>query len=76
LLNFRNWYVSNFCFHPLRKLLNHNRKILLRLEKICRFLWDREGISHYLFIAKRRPLPSIHPEDIPIEKPKRKEIWD
>lgn len=70
------WYICELCARPIRKLLNNNRKLLLILEKICRFLWDQDGISHYLFIAKRRPLPSMNPQDIPLEKPKRKEVWD
>jgi 2-polyprenyl-3-methyl-5-hydroxy-6-metoxy-1,4-benzoquinol methylase len=70
------WYVCNPCIRPIHNLLNKKQKILLILEKMCRFLWDRDGISHYLFIAKRRPLPSINPNDIPLERPKRKEVWD
>jgi 2-polyprenyl-3-methyl-5-hydroxy-6-metoxy-1,4-benzoquinol methylase len=70
------WYICNPCTHPIRKILKNNRGLMLRLEKICRFIWDLDGISHYLFIAKRRPLKSIDPRDIPIEKPKRKEVWD
>jgi hypothetical protein len=62
--------------HPFRNLLRNNSKVLLFLEKMCRFLSDQDGISHYLFIAKRRPLPSINPDEIPQERPKRKEIWD
>lgn len=70
------WYACDPCTYPFRNLLKNNRKCLLILEKMCRFLWDREGISHYLFIAKRRPLSTINSNDIPIEKPKRKEVWD
>ncbi len=70
------WYICNPCTHPIRKFLKNNRKCLLMLEKMCHFLWDQDGISHYLFIAKRRPLPSINLNDIPIEKPRRKEVWD
>lgn len=70
------WYACDPCLFPLRKIIRSNSKILLFLEKLCRFFSDQDGISHYLFIARRRPLPNIHLDDIPKERPKRKEIWD
>lgn len=70
------WYACDPCMSPFRNLLRNNSKVLLFLEKVCRFLSDQDGISHYLFIAKRRPLPSVNPDEIPQERPKRKEIWD
>ena len=70
------WYVCDPLTRPIRKILKNNCKVLLLLEKICRFIWDQDGISHYLFIAKRRPLKTIDPKEIPIEKPRRKEIWE
>jgi 2-polyprenyl-3-methyl-5-hydroxy-6-metoxy-1,4-benzoquinol methylase len=50
------WIVGEFGTRPIRKILKNNRGLLLWLEKICRFISDQDGISHYLFIAKRRPL--------------------
>lgn len=70
------WYICNPCAHLICKILKNNRRLLLFLEKICRFIWDKDGISHYLFIAKQRPLKTMDPKEIPIEKPRRKEIWD
>ncbi len=70
------WNLLNPLTRPILKFLKSNTKCLLRLEKICRLIWDQDGISHYLFIAKRRPLKTVEPEDIPIEKPRRKEVWD
>jgi 2-polyprenyl-3-methyl-5-hydroxy-6-metoxy-1,4-benzoquinol methylase len=70
------WVLCDPCTRPIRNFLKNSHKLLLILEKISRFLWDKEGISHYLFIAKRRPLETINPNEIPIEKPKRKEVWD
>jgi 2-polyprenyl-3-methyl-5-hydroxy-6-metoxy-1,4-benzoquinol methylase len=68
--------MRNPCLSPIRKLLKNHHKTLSILEKICRFFWDQEGISHYLFIAKRRVLPKIDSSDIPIERAKKKEIWE
>ena len=70
------WYGLKPLAYPFLNALRNNRKLLLWLEKICRFFWDDAGISHYLFIAKRRKLKVVEPKDIPIEKPKRKEIWE
>lgn len=70
------WWMCNPLTLPFQKILNSQQKILLLLEKACRFLWDQEGISHYIFIAKRRSLPSIREDEIPVEKHKRKEVWE
>jgi len=70
------WYSGKVLMQPFLKLLNNNKSLLLRLEKMSRFLWDQDGISHYFFVAKRRPLQRFNPEDIPLERPKRKEVWD
>jgi len=63
-------------FSPILKGLKTKRSWLLKLEKICQALWHQRGISNEIFIAKQRPLRVIDPEEIPVEKPKRKEIWD
>ncbi len=70
------WYACSPLVTPIKNLLRKNLKILLFLEKICHTFSDQDGISHYLFIAKRRPLIRINPEEIPQERPKRKEVWD
>lgn len=69
------WYALKPLTRPILRMFKNNRSWLLRLEKICRFVWDEKGTSHYIFLAKRHPLQRIDPKDIPIEKPKRKEIW-
>lgn len=70
------WYGLEPLTRPFRRLLKNSRKTLLRLEKFCRLLWDESGVSHYLFIAKRRPLQMVDPREIPIEHPHKKEIWE
>lgn len=69
------WYALEPLTRPILRVFKNSRSWLLRLEKICRFVWDEKGINHYIFLAKRRPLIKVDPQDIPIEKPKRKEIW-
>lgn len=70
------WTLIEPCTRPIHRFLKNSRRFMLFLEKICRFTSDQAGVSHYLFIAKRRPIRSVDPSDIPIEKPHRKEIWD
>ncbi|WP_068468017.1 class I SAM-dependent methyltransferase [Candidatus Protochlamydia phocaeensis] len=70
------WFAFAYLVHPLLSYLRKNRWLLLQIEKICQFIWDESGISHYIFLAKLRPLATVDPKEIPIEKPKRKEIWE
>jgi hypothetical protein len=53
------WKMLNLLVRPFVRLLRENRTLLLKLEKICRFIWDEAGISHYLFIAKRRTIKQV-----------------
>lgn len=70
------WYGINPLLKPLRYLLKANRRLLLFLEKASRFLWDQEGISNTLFIAKRRPIQTSKPEERPQERLSKKEVWE
>lgn len=70
------WKTLEFAANPLLSLLKNNRRVLLGLEKICRFFWDEAGISHFIFIAQRRPLQMPKPKDTPIPRPKKHEIWE
>jgi len=45
-------------------------------EKICRFLYPEKGISHALFMGKRRPMTFPLPaKEIPREMPHKRELW-
>jgi 2-polyprenyl-3-methyl-5-hydroxy-6-metoxy-1,4-benzoquinol methylase len=55
--------------------LKENRNLLLYLEKLCRVFLPERGISHLIFIARRRPLTIPIPSEPEIERPKRKQIW-
>jgi 2-polyprenyl-3-methyl-5-hydroxy-6-metoxy-1,4-benzoquinol methylase len=70
------WALLEFLSRPLLKLINNSRRLLLFLEKICRFFSSDSGINHYLFIGRKRPIQTVDPKEIPIEHPKRKEIWE
>lgn len=72
------WKGLQFLFNPIDHLLKQNRTILLFLEKICRFFWGENGISHAIFIASRRPLqPLVLPDnEIPVEKMGKRHTWE
>ena len=69
------WIVLQMLFKPFLSLLNHNRTALLFLEKVCRLFSTENGISHVIFIAKRRPLIEPDLVEPPSERPRKKEIW-
>ncbi len=50
------WALFQYLTNPIASLLRQNRVILLFLEAICRLLWRESGVSHAIFLAKRRPL--------------------
>lgn len=70
------WWIINVLFYPINKLLNSSRFILITLEKICRFFSSDDGISHFIIIGKKRPLVQEDPDHIPINRPKKREIWE
>jgi 2-polyprenyl-3-methyl-5-hydroxy-6-metoxy-1,4-benzoquinol methylase len=70
------WTILSFLVKPILFKIKNSRILLLTFEKICRFFWDEAGISHLIFIAKRRPLEIPKPNSPTIERPKRKEIWE
>ena len=70
------WSILNTICRPLLKLLKYNRSVLLTLEKICHYFSDEAGISHLIFLAKRRPLQAVEPSKRPVERPGKREIWE
>ncbi|MBA2367972.1 MAG: class I SAM-dependent methyltransferase [Candidatus Protochlamydia sp.] len=86
----RNWWFwlqTTFCFgwiwllleilsrFPLN-LLKGNHQLLLWLENVSEFIWGQNGISHYIFLARRRPLERINQNEIPLEKLRKREVWE
>lgn len=71
------WIALTPLMKPILALLKDSRSLLLRLENICEFISDDDGVSHLIFIAKRRPMHSeIEPENLPLERPKKREVWE
>lgn len=85
----RIWYQMNtspllvglwYSISPLAKwclnFLNNSTFLLITFEKISRLIWDKEAVSHYVFIAKQKKLLDIDEKSVPIEKLGKKEIWN
>lgn len=70
------WTPIAYLSEKLVAILRKNRRLLLRLEKICRFFSDANQASHGIFVAKRRPFEVPDQEDRPIERPKKREVWE
>jgi 2-polyprenyl-3-methyl-5-hydroxy-6-metoxy-1,4-benzoquinol methylase len=71
------WKPVKLLFYPFERLFTQNRKILLGLEKLCRLVCGRTGISHVMVIGKRKPLFDPFPHTPPPEELKhKKQLWE
>lgn len=71
------WNFIGKILYPIRYLLKENESLLLFLEKICREISDEKGISHIIWIAKRKPLfEPVTEEEQPIERKHKKQVWE
>ncbi len=69
-------FIFSLIFKPFLKILKQNRSVLLGLEKICRWFSGQDGVSHVIVIGKQRPIVPVKEEEIPIEHPKKRQIWE
>ncbi len=71
------WRIIQYLFYPIVYLLSQHRTTLIVLEKICRIIYGDSGISHALFIGKRKrvfqPLQNASP---PVEMKHKKQVWE
>lgn len=57
--------------------LKQNSSVMNFLERLCRFFWSDSGITHALFIGKRRPLTfPVKPQDTPRELKHKRQVWE
>lgn len=71
------WGSVGLLFNPLASFFRQNVWMMNILEKITRFFWCEAGISHALFIGKRRPLTfPIKQEDVPRELKHKRQVWE
>lgn len=71
------WNGLQYAAYPFAHQIENNQSILLGLEKICRFLWAESGITHAIFLGKRRPLIKATAEELLAIEPKHKrQVWE
>ncbi|MBA3815955.1 MAG: class I SAM-dependent methyltransferase [Parachlamydiaceae bacterium] len=71
------WRTLRMVFNPFASLFRQNVWIMNFLEKITRFFWSEAGISHALFIGKRRPLTfPVKKENTPRELKHKRQVWE
>lgn len=71
------WRLVGFAFNPIAKFLKQNKITMQALESISRFFWSDAGISHALFVGKRRPLTyDVKPSALPRELKHKRQVWE
>lgn len=71
------WRLVNLAAKPMTSRLKQSDAAVNFLEKITKFLWDESGISHALFLGKRRPMAFPLPQnELPVELKHKREVWD
>lgn len=71
------WSALAWLLTPLTSFVRNNRSLLLTLERFCKFFWSTAGISHAIFLGKRRPLFVHLPEkEIPKLPKQKRQVWE
>lgn len=71
------WRMITPLSKPVAKALRQSNGVVNFLEKITKLLWDESGITHALFIGKRRPLIFPLPSsEVPVEMKQKRQVWD
>lgn len=71
------WKCLSYPLKPIIKAYNQSRWLLLKLESLCKFMWSDGGISHAIFVGKRRPLLQPTPVELLAIEPKhKKQVWE
>lgn len=71
------WKGLDWLLTPITMLFRTNRSLLLGLEKMAKFFSPDKNLSHATFIGQRKALiPPEPPEEIPVDRRGKKQIWD
>lgn len=72
------WAPLHFLLIPVITLMEKSQWVLNFFEKLCRFFQPENGISHVIFVGKRRPLLQEHDEPpLPDRPPFKREVkWE
>jgi len=72
------WAPISWVLIPIVYVMEKSEIVLIVFEKICRFFQNERGISHVIFVGKRRPMLEERDEPpIPDRAPFRREVrWE
>lgn len=71
------WSPLKFITSPIVHFIKQNHTFMVMLERLCRFLWSESGISHAVFIGKRRPLVMPTKADMEsVERKGKRQVWE
>jgi len=72
------WAPISWILTPFVYLMEKSEIMLILFEKICRFFQNERGISHVIFVGKRRPMLEEHDEPpIPDRPPFKRDVrWE
>lgn len=71
------WKGINLLASPLVRLFRQNTSLTAFLERFCKFIWSRSGISQAIFLGQRRPLTFPLPQSQqPIEMKHKRQVWE
>lgn len=71
------WKIESVITNPLYRGFVKSRSLLLGLESLCKSISGSNGISHAIWIGKRRPLVEFTPkDDQPVERKGKQQVWE
>lgn len=71
------WSFVKLFTNPLLKFIKQSSFIMLKLETICRFISNETGISHVIFVGKKRKLfENVEENKAPIERKGKQMVWE
>jgi 2-polyprenyl-3-methyl-5-hydroxy-6-metoxy-1,4-benzoquinol methylase len=71
------WRGVSFFSNLIHQWLKQNKFTMNKLEKICRFISNEKGISHAIFMGRRRKLfEDVEADKKPIERRTKQQVWE
>lgn len=71
------WRFINVAAKPMAFYFKQSNRWVNFLEKITKTLWDESGVSHALFIGKKRPMVfPLSSSEVPLEIKHKRQVWE
>jgi 2-polyprenyl-3-methyl-5-hydroxy-6-metoxy-1,4-benzoquinol methylase len=69
------WMPLKYLLDPFLAWYRQSRFLLLQMEKIAH-LWNPYEPSQAIFLLKRRPFQVVKEDEMPVQRPKKREVWE